>query len=265
MAERRDHEDERHDRPEHDDVGDQEPDREAVVLQPAEERGVPRQDAVGEAPPRLHHRPEERGEEEAPGEERVDVAPAAHAVLGHEDVEGVGEGAGERRGDSHAVERAAAAPDLGDEREAAEGQRERVPEPPSYGLVDEEARPERDQHGGEVLDDERDPDVEVRDRREVEEVDEGEAADPEDGEVAELPARDAKACAARRSPRPRRGGSRRRSRGLRPAGAPRARRSRPRSWRRSRSRTRVRSPRGRARIPARGGGARWDPRSAPGR
>jgi hypothetical protein len=57
--------------------------------------------------------------------------------------------------------------------------------------VDEEARPERDQHGGEVLDDERDPDVEVRDCREVEEVDEGEPADPEDGEVAELPARDA--------------------------------------------------------------------------
>ena len=113
-------------------------------------------------------------------------------MLGHEDVEGVGEGAGERRGHSNAVERPAAAPDLCDEREPAEGQRERVPEPPSYGLVDEEARPERDQHGGEVLDDERDPDVEVRDRREVEEVDEGEPADPENGEVAELPARDAK-------------------------------------------------------------------------
>src|SRR4029079_6049236 len=136
--------------------------------------------------PRLNHRPEECGEQEAPGEERVNVAPAAHAVLGHEDVEGVGEGAGERCGHSPTVERAAPAPDLRDEREPGEGQRERVPKPPPNGLVDEEARPERDQHRSEVLDDERNPDVEVRDRREIEEVDEGEAADPEDGEVTEL-------------------------------------------------------------------------------
>ena len=49
--------------------------------------------AVGKAPPRLNDRPEERREEEAPGEERVDVAAAADAVLGHQDVERVGEGA----------------------------------------------------------------------------------------------------------------------------------------------------------------------------
>jgi hypothetical protein len=59
--------------------------------------------------------------------------------------------------------------------------------------VDEEASPERDQHGREVLNDERDAEVEVRDRHEVEEVDESESADAEEREVGGLAARNAQA------------------------------------------------------------------------
>ncbi len=50
-----------------------------------------------------------------------------------------------------------------------------------------ETGPERDEDRGEVLDDERDPDVEAADADEVEELDEREAEDSEDGEKAQLP------------------------------------------------------------------------------
>ena len=59
-------------------------------------------------------------------------------------------------------------------------------------LVDDEARPERDEQRREVLDQERDPDLEPVDRQEVEELDERDARDPEDGEEEQLAARRAR-------------------------------------------------------------------------
>jgi hypothetical protein len=136
-------------------------------------------------PPGLDDGPETSCENEAPGEERVDVSPSLQAPLRENDVERVRAGRSEGRRDAHAVE-GAAVPDLDDEREAGQGQREREPQAAPDRFVDEEARPDGDQHGSEVLDDEGDPDVEMGDRREVEEVDEGEPGDAEEEEEPEV-------------------------------------------------------------------------------
>ena len=82
-----------------------------------------------------------------------------------------------------------ASPELDDERKPEEAERDREPEPLPYRLVDVEAGPERDEHRREVLDDERDPDVEPPNADEVEELDEGEAEDPEHRQEAQLPPR----------------------------------------------------------------------------
>ena len=89
----------------------------------------------------------------------------------------------------------APAPEVDDERQAGEAEGEREPEPAADGLVHEEAGPEGDQYGRDVLDDEGDADVEATDRDEIKEMDEGEPEDAEEREVAELPSREPQARA----------------------------------------------------------------------
>ena len=62
---------------------------------------------------------------------------------------------------------AAAVPDLDDQREAGKRDRERGPDTSAHGFVEDEARPERDEDRGDVLDQQSDPDVEAVDREEV--------------------------------------------------------------------------------------------------
>jgi hypothetical protein len=62
--------------------------------------------------------------------------------------------------------------------------------------VDEEPRPDGDQHRSDVLDDEGDSDVEMRDGREVEKVDEGEPGHAEQEEKGRARPLDAQALRA---------------------------------------------------------------------
>ena len=114
-------------------------------------------------------------------------------MVGHEDVHGVGDRAAERGHHADRAEASAPAPEVDDERQAGEAEGQREPEPAADGLVHEEAGPEGDQHGRDVLDDEGDADVEATDRDEIKEMDEGEPEDAEEREVAELAKRDAQA------------------------------------------------------------------------
>ena len=86
-------------------------------------------------------------------------------------------------------ELAAAAEQVDDHREAGERQRKRDPDPAAHVLVEDVARPERDEQRAEVLDQQRDPDREPVDREEVEPLHEREPADPEDGEERQLATR----------------------------------------------------------------------------
>ena len=90
-----------------------------------------------------------------------------------------------------------AAPDVHHHRQADEGEREREPHPAAHVLLEDEARPERDEQRRRVLDEEADADLEPGDGREVEELDERDAADAEHGEEGELAARRAQARGAR--------------------------------------------------------------------
>ena len=79
--------------------------------------------------------------------------------------------------------------DVDDQREPGEGEHERDPDPVVDVLPEDEARPERDEQRRDVLDQQRDPDVEPADREQVEELHEREAADPEGDERRQLAAR----------------------------------------------------------------------------
>ena len=95
-----------------------------------------------------------------------------------------------------AVESVPPPTEVDDHREADERQRERDPDPAAHGLVEDVARPERDERG-EVLDQQRDPDREPVDREEVEPLHEREPADPEHGEERQLAPRQRAAARAR--------------------------------------------------------------------
>jgi hypothetical protein len=81
-----------------------------------------------------------------------------------------------------------AAPEVDDEREPAEREDQRCPDPSSDRLLEDEPCPERDQHRGDVLDQQRDTDLEPVDRDEVEELHEREAGDAEEEEERQLSA-----------------------------------------------------------------------------
>src|SRR3712207_3873587 len=118
-------------------------------------------------------------------------------MVGHDDVQGIGECNRQTDRDPDSVD-GNAAPEVDDERKAAERERKGEPDAPPHPLVLEEPSPERDEHRGDVLDDERNSDVQASERLEVEELDEGEPADSEDDEEAELSPLDPKPLAARR-------------------------------------------------------------------
>src|SRR5581483_5419322 len=122
----------------------------------------------GEAPPGLHDRPDEDGEQEAVAEQRERVAPA-DGMLGVENVGGVGSGVREREQDAEPVEREAA-PHPHHEHEADERQRQRRPEAPADALLLDEARPQGDEERAEEDEYERDPDLEPPDREQVQEL-----------------------------------------------------------------------------------------------
>ena len=69
---------------------------------------------------------------------------------------------------------------------AAEGERQRQPDPPPHRLMEDIARPKRDEERGEVLDEQRDPDREPVDRQEVEPLHEREPAHPEHEQERQL-------------------------------------------------------------------------------
>ncbi len=110
-------------------------------------------------------------------------------------------------------------PELDHEREPGERQRERHPDPRADVLAAERARPDRDEQRAEVLDQERDADLEPVNREEVEELHERDAEDAEDGEPEQAAAIDAER--ARVSGR----GRRARGRGTAPAQRASVRRS----------------------------------------
>jgi hypothetical protein len=101
-------------------------------------------------------------------------------------------------------------PEVDDEREASERENERGPDAAAHRLLRHEPRPERDEHGREVLDEESDPDLKPVDREEVEPLDGREPEDAEDEEEEDLTATD--------SEPPRLGDEQRRSQGDRGPG-----------------------------------------------
>src|SRR5581483_8023409 len=142
-----------------------------------------------EAPPRLDESPEDAREQEPEAEERDGVA-ATDGVLRQEEVAGEGDRCDQGVGHAEPVQRDAS-PEVDDEREPAEREPERSPDPTPDRLLHDEARPERDEQRAEVLDHERDADLEPVDREEVEELDERDAEHAEGGEEEELAARGA--------------------------------------------------------------------------
>ena len=66
-------------------------------------------------------------------------------------------------------------PDLDDQGQAREREGERRPDAPADGFVEDEPSPERDEDRRDVLNQQRDPDVEPVDREEVRPLDNGEA------------------------------------------------------------------------------------------
>ena len=86
-----------------------------------------------------------------------------------------------------------ARPQLDDEREPGEAERDGDPDPPPDVLLVDEPREERDEERGRELDEERDPDRQVLDRDEVEPLHERDADQAEGDEEEELPPADPKA------------------------------------------------------------------------
>ena len=84
------------------------------------------------------------------------------------------------KSDAEPVERDAV-PEVDDEREPDEREPERDPEPAAHVLLQHEEGEERDEQRAEVLDQQRDADVEPVDREEVEELHERDAEDAEHG------------------------------------------------------------------------------------
>ncbi len=148
---------------------------------------------LGKRPPRRDHRPEHRREGEAVSEQGHGVA-TLDRVLGEEDVERVRERAADRERDPGRREALTAAEQVDDQREAREREPERDPDAAPHVLVVDEPRPERDEQRRQVLDQQRDPDREPVDCKEVEPLHEGQSGDAEDDEVRKLPPRDAKAA-----------------------------------------------------------------------
>ena len=138
-----------------------------------------------ERPPRREYRPEDRREQEAPGEQRDRVA-AADDVLGEQDVGRVRDRPGEREQHAGRRERRPAAEQVHDQRQPEQRQRERGPDPPPHRILVDEARPERDEQRREVLDQQRDPDREAVDRQEVEPLHERQTDEAEREQVRQL-------------------------------------------------------------------------------
>ena len=149
----------------------------------AEERGAAAESVAGERPPRFDHGPEERGEQEPPGEQRDRVAPAC-AVFRHQDVEGEADAGHAGDGDANSVE--LSAPELDDQDEPGQAEHERDPQPTADPLVEREPRPEGDEQRCEELDQERLADRQPVDGEEVRPLDERQAADSERSDEHEL-------------------------------------------------------------------------------
>ena len=73
-----------------------------------------------------------------------------------------------------------------EQREADDREGQRGPDPPPHRLVEDVPRVERDEHRRDVLDQQRDADLQSLDRHEVEPGDECQAGDAEDGEKRQL-------------------------------------------------------------------------------
>ena len=141
-----------------------------------------------EAPPRLQHGPEDRCHPERQARERERIA-ARGLVLPREVVRRERARGQEARDDADGVE-PDVLPHLAHEHEPGKRQRERGPDPAAHGLVPDEPRPQRDEHGGGELEQEPDPDRQPLDRDEVEPLDEREADDAVEDEQRELVACD---------------------------------------------------------------------------
>ena len=182
--ERRDHEQERDDRPEDDQVAEQEPDV-ARTRRP----GGPRSETL---PSTVSHGNVHQGWTTAQksAEKRK---PHARSENWSRPARSARSAMRMYAAYATAVTRQAATPtpverhpagEVDDEREAGEREGDREPEPAAHRLLHDEARPEGDEDRREVLDDERDPDVEPLDRDEVEELDERESRHAEDARKA---------------------------------------------------------------------------------
>ena len=77
-------------------------------------------------------------------------------------------------------------PELDDQHEAGQRQREREPDTSAHALAVNEACPECDENRTDELDHERNPDLDTMDREEVRPLHEREAADTEREEEREL-------------------------------------------------------------------------------
>jgi hypothetical protein len=124
----------------------------------------------------------------SPRHQRDRVA-KTHFVLREQQVRGEDDGRDQCEHDADPVERDAF-PELDHQCEAGKRERQRSPDPPAYPLVAERRRVDRDEERPEVLDQQRDPDLESVDREEVEELHERDAADAEHREAQDLVAPD---------------------------------------------------------------------------
>ena len=146
-------------------------------------------------PPRLGDRPEECREREAPREEGDRVA-RPRPPLRDEDVERVAEACDAGDCDADAVE--APTPELHDQHQPGEAQRQGDPDPRAHPLVPGEPRPDGDEDRRKVLDQQRFADRQTVDREEIRPLNQCEPADPERREQDELTARHANRVASRR-------------------------------------------------------------------
>src|SRR5439155_6685247 len=136
------------------------------------------------APPRLRDRPEHAREQEPVAEQGDRITPAYRA-LGKEQVAGERHRRAEGEEHPEPVE-GHAAPQVDDEGQPAERQRERDPQPAADVLLEHEVGEERDQQWAEVLDQQRYADLQAMDGEEVEELHERDAEDAERGDEGEL-------------------------------------------------------------------------------
>ena len=171
-------------RPDDDDERHEQPDRRRVFREVPLQRDALAERAPGKVPEWLDHGPEQRGKEEAVERERGGVAVLALA-LRHEQVGRQRQRAAERRRDADGAERDAG-PELNDEREARQAQRDGDPDASPNVLSVDEAREERDEERRGELDEQRDADREVLDRHEVEPLHERDADEAERDEEEQL-------------------------------------------------------------------------------